>query len=62
MNHRIFERKLRSLAIQGACLSERRVKPTHPGVARELQASLARLALHVSELDCNRQVVIGRLN
>ena len=25
MNHRIFERKLRSLDIQGACLSERRL-------------------------------------
>ena len=37
MNHRIFERKLRSLDIRGACLSERRVKPTHSGVTREPQ-------------------------
>ena len=29
MNHRIFERKLHSLDIQGVCLSERRVKPKH---------------------------------
>ena len=37
MNHQIFECKLRSLDIQGACLSERRVKPTHSGVTREPQ-------------------------
>ena len=36
VNHRIFERRLPSLVIQEASLSERRVKPACSGVAREL--------------------------
>ena len=36
VNHRIFERRLPSLDIQEASLSERRVKPAYSGVAREL--------------------------
>ena len=36
VNQRIFECKLCPLGIQGASLSERRVKPSHSGVAREL--------------------------
>ena len=38
MNHQIFEHKLRSLDIQGACRLERLVKLTHSVVTREPQA------------------------
>ena len=36
VNNLIFECKLFSLDIQGSCLSELRVNPTHSGVVREL--------------------------
>ena len=62
MNHRIFERKLRSLDIQGACLSERRLTIyTHFCVERPI------MHLFVCQsMDLNRVVrlcvLLGRLN
>ena len=50
--YQIFERKLRCLDIQGACLYELRVKPTHSGVVRELQ-TFDGAWLSIADLDCN---------
>ena len=63
VDHRIFECKLRSLDIQGACLSERRVKNTHSGVARELQTfdNDAWLLMYLNSIAIVK-VVFGRLS
>ena len=63
VNHGIFTRKLCSLDIQGACLSERSVKPTDSGVTREQPQSFddAWFSMYLN-LIAVVKVAFGRLN
>ena len=62
VNHRIFKCKLHSLDIEGACLSEHHVKPTHSSLARELQMfDHAWLSMYLNSIAVLK-VVLGRFN
>ena len=62
VNHQIYECKLHSLDIQGACLSEHCVKPTHSGMTREpLMFGDAWLSMYLNSIAIAK-VVFGRLS